>query len=50
MNSVPGSCMSCPFERCCDSAYGACNCSFASVINHDTFIMKLKNIFGKLFK
>ena len=50
MNRIPENCVVCPFERCCDSAYGAYNCSFKSCIEEDTFIMKLKNIFGKFFK
>ena len=50
MNKIPENCVVCPFERCCDSAYGAYNCSFKSCIEEDTFINQLKNLFGKIFK
>ena len=50
MNKIPDNCTLCPFESCCDSAYGAYNCAFKSCIKEDTFIMRLKNIFGKFFK
>lgn len=47
---IPNSCLSCPFESSCNSAMGLSGCHFYYEDNKNSFISRLKENFGKLFK
>ena len=51
MGHIPNSCVTCPYEHCCNTAMAFSDCHFYGVRNEKVSLAtRLKNFFGKLFK
>ena len=51
MSNIPVSCVTCPYESSCNTAMALSDCHFYYARNeHISFVTRLKNYFGKLFK
>ena len=51
MNKIPTSCTVCPHESTCNTAMGFNDCHFYYARKEKkTFLVKLKQFFGKVFK
>ena len=51
MNKIPTSCTVCPHESTCNTAMGFNDCHFYYARKEkETFLVKLRQLFGKVFK